>query len=54
MRDKVDYSSDVISRAQYAKIKEFKSNTEVTVRKADKSNTLVVLNTIDYFDKLSS
>ena len=52
MRDKVDYSSDIISWAQYGKIKEIRSNTEVTVRKADKSNTLVVLNTTDCFDKL--
>ena len=52
MRDKVDYSSDLISRMQFPNIKEFKSITEVTVRKADKSNTLVVLNTTGYFDKL--
>ena len=54
MREKVDHSSDIISRSQYATIKEFRSNTEVTVRKADKSNTLVVLNTTDYFEKLDA
>ena len=54
MRNKVDYSSDIIWRAQYAKVKEFRSNTEVTVRKAEKSNILIVLNTTDYFEKLDA
>jgi hypothetical protein len=38
----------VLTREQYDAVKRFNNNTNVTVRKADKSNTFVILNTDDY------
>ena len=53
MKERKDYSKSIISKEQYAQIKEFTSNSEIIVRKADKSNTFVVMNRTDYYTKIN-
>ena len=45
---------DVLSREQHAKIKQFRNREDIIVRKADKSNTFVIMNLEDYKNKVSS
>ena len=49
-----DYNKDIITREQYLKVKEFNDNPKIIVRKADKNNTFVVLNTDDYRRKIDN
>ena len=43
-----------MSKEQHEKIKEFMNDTDITVRKADKGNVLVLLKTSDYLLKMDS
>ena len=52
MKERKDYSKGIINREQYVKIKEFTANKEIITRKADKSNTFVVMNRDDYHSKI--
>ena len=48
----IDHNKDLMTKKQYNIIKEFKSKDSITIRKADKSNTFVIMNTNDYKRKL--
>jgi hypothetical protein len=48
-----NFQRDVLSKEQYQKIRDFNSNTSITVRKADKSNVFVILNSDDYVRKIN-
>ena len=54
LKERHDFTKDLLSRDQYKKIKEFTSNPEITVRKADKSNTFVIMNTDEYINKIDA
>ena len=48
----VDHNKDLITKAQNRKIKEFRSNDNIIIRKADKSSTFVIMNTQEYKKQL--
>ena len=49
LKQVVDHSKDLITRKQYAKIKEFKNDHSIShIRKADKCSTFVIMSTADY------
>ena len=52
LRHTIDYNKDVLTKEQYQKVKEFRNNENIIVRKADKSNTFVIMNRKDYISKL--
>ena len=54
LRSYNDYNKDVLSKEDYLAVKEFVSNEDIVVRKADKSNTFVILDRSDYYAKLDS
>ena len=45
--------NDVLSKEDYKLIQEIKNKPDITIRKADKSNTFVIFNTQDYQQKLN-
>ena len=47
-------ADDILTREQHATIKEFRSNDNIIIRKADKSNTYVVFNSDTYNSKVNS
>ena len=49
-----DYNSDLLTRSQYKALKEFRENNDIVIRKADKTNGVVVLNKDDYIEKIQS
>ena len=49
-----DYNKDVLTKEEYQAVEQFNSNEEIVVRKADKSNTFVILDRQDYHEKLLS
>ena len=49
-----DYNKDVLTKEEYQAVKQFNSNEEIIVRKADKSNTFVILDRQDFHEKLHS
>ena len=53
LKERKDYSKDLITKEQYKKIKEFKERNDIVVRKADKNNTFVIMNNQQYIDKLN-
>ena len=48
-----DYTRDVLIKEQHSLIKEFNNNENIIVRKADKSNTFVIMNKGDYNKNLT-
>ena len=46
--------SNVINKTQLEKIKQLRNNKNITIRKADKSNTYVIMNAEDYTSKLNN
>jgi len=54
LREQNNFSRDLITKQQYEKIKNFNKNSEIITRKADKSNTFVIMNMNDYEEKISS
>ena len=52
LRTHHDFSKDLLNKDAYKAVKDFCSNNEIVTRKADKSNTFVVLQKEDYFNKL--
>ena len=44
---------DILSKEQYDDIRKFKENKNITIRKADKSSTFVIMNATDYQEKLN-
>ena len=48
-----DFTKDLLSKEDYACIKKLKNDDSIIIRKADKSNTFVILNKTDYTDKLN-
>jgi len=54
LRDHKDFTKDLITKQQYEKIKHFNKNSEIITRKADKSNTFVIMNMEDYEGKINS
>jgi hypothetical protein len=53
LRQRQDFTKDLISKDQYNQIKEFNANKTIIVRKADKSNTFVIMNREDYNNKIN-
>ena len=53
LRTVTDYNKNLLTKQQYALIEEFKSNENIIIRKADKSNTFVIMNSEDYNRKLN-
>ena len=51
LRNIRDYGRDVLTKEQHSLIKEFNNNENIIVRKADKSNTFVIMNKEDYNKK---
>ena len=49
-----NFRKDILTNEQYAKIAEFLKNKDIIVRKADKSNTFVIMNMIDYNTKIEN
>ena len=54
LREFCDFNKDLLSREQHMKLKEIKNSEKITIRRADKSNTIVILYTSDYTDKIDS
>ena len=54
LRERKDYSKDLITKEEHGEIKRFKENTNITIRKSDKSNIFVILEKSNYDEKLSS
>jgi hypothetical protein len=52
LNDITDHNKDLITKLQYAKIKELHSNDDIVIRKADKSNTFVILTKQSYNSKI--
>lgn len=53
LRNQPDYNKDILSKHQHSLIKNLRENTDIHIRKADKSNTFVILNKEDYEKKLN-
>ena len=53
LRNIRDYGRDVLTKEQHLLIKEFNNNENIIVRKADKSNTFVIMNKEDYNKKMT-
>ena len=49
-----DYNKDILTKEEYQAVKQFNSNEDIVVRKADKRNTFVILDRQDYHKKLLS
>ena len=47
-------TNDILTKDDYAKIKEFRNNDNIIIRKADKSNIFVIMNSKDYDSKLKA
>ena len=52
IQNKRDFSKDVLSKDEYKKLKTLTQNKELTIRKADKSNTIVIVDTSTYLQKI--
>ena len=52
LKERPNYSKDLITKEQYTKLKELRNNNAIVIRKADKNNTFVILNREDYKEKL--
>jgi len=50
MRKNDDFTSDILSKSQYQKIKNFNNNDSIVTRKADKSSVFVILDKSYYVD----
>ena len=48
-----DFNKDLLTQEDYNKLKELKSNDDIIIKKADKSNIFVILNKEDYSRKLN-
>ena len=49
--DQHDFNKDLLTKEQYSKIKSFTNNDSITIRKADKGNTFVIMNKSDNKEK---
>ena len=47
-----DHTPHLLTKDQLSKVKEFNANSNIVTRKADKSNVYVVMNKVDYDNKL--
>ena len=47
-----DHTPHLLTKDQLSKVKEFNANSSIVTRKADKSNVYVVMNKVDYDNKL--
>lgn len=54
LKQQDDHNKDILTKAQYATIKEFKNNPDIVIRKADKSNTFVLMRKVDYCKKIDA
>ena len=45
---------DILSKNECNLLKEMRSNEEITIKKADTSNTVVIMNTYDYHNKIKN
>ena len=54
LKNNNDFQRDILSKSDYKIVREFVKNDEITVRKADKNNTFVIMNTSDYRNKLNA
>ena len=52
LKERQNHSKDLLTKEQYEKIKDFKNNPNIIIRKADKSNTFVIMDKTDYNDKI--
>ena len=48
----IDYNSDLLTKQQYKKLRELKENENIIIRRADKSNTFVIMKKEAYTSKL--
>ena len=48
LKERKDYSKDLLTKDQYRKVRIFKENPEIIIRKADKNNTFVIMNKNEY------
>ena len=53
LRQVQDYNRDLLSKEQMQLIKTFRDNPDIIIRKADKSNTFVIMNKENYKQKLN-
>ena len=49
-----NHSKDLITGGEYGIIKLFNENENIVIRKADKSNTFVIMNKTDHEDKIDT
>ena len=54
MKSNIDHNKDLLTKDEYRAVKEFCCNPDIVVRKADKSNRIVILDKTEYFDKLNA
>ena len=47
-----NFKKDILTNDQYVKVTEFLKNKNIIVRKADKSNSFVIMNKSDYNEKI--
>lgn len=53
LKERKNYCTDIITKEQYSKIKQFNQKSHLIVRKADKNNTFVVMNKNQYETKIA-
>lgn len=54
LRPCIDFTSDVLTKEQYKLVEEFKKQPNIVIRRADKSNTFVILKKEYYHNELDS
>ena len=54
LSSQTDYTKDILNKHQREIIKDFKKNKNIIIRKADKANTFVIMNTQDDTSKIDS
>ena len=53
LKKRINYAADIVTKEHYKKISNFVQNKDIVTRKADKSNTFVIMNRTTYDEKIN-
>ena len=53
LKERRDFTKDLITKEEYNKIREFNRNYNIIIRKADKNNTFVIMDKNEYIQQLT-
>ena len=53
LKERRDFTKDLITKEEYNKIREFNKNDNIIIRKADKNNTFVIMDKNEYIRQLT-